>query len=100
MPLSGFSDYLTPIDRFFVRSHVYTPRLDAGQWRLTVGGDVASALTFTIEDLRRLPSAEIVSVLECAGNGRGFYEPSVPGLQWGHGAVGNARWRGCGLRMS
>ena len=28
MPLSGFSDYITPIDRFFVRSHVYTPRID------------------------------------------------------------------------
>ena len=97
MPISGFSDYLTPIDRFFVRSHVYTPRIDAGQWRLTVGGEVASALTFTLEDLRRLPSAEIVSVLECAGNGRSFYEPSVPGLQWGHGAVGNARWRGVRL---
>ena len=67
MPISGFSDYLTPIDRFFVRSHVYTPRIDAGQWRLTVGGEVANALTFTLEDLRRLPSAEIVSVLECAG---------------------------------
>ena len=30
MPLSGFSDYITPIDRFFVRSHVYTPRIDIG----------------------------------------------------------------------
>ena len=28
MPLSGFSDYITPIDRFFVRSHVYAPRVD------------------------------------------------------------------------
>ena len=97
MPISGFSDYITPIDRFFVRSHVYTPRIDAGQWRLTVGGDVLNALTLTMDDLRRLPSVELVSVLECAGNGRGFYEPSVPGLQWGHGAVGNARWRGVRL---
>ena len=28
MPLSGFSDYITPIDRFFVRTHVYAPRVD------------------------------------------------------------------------
>jgi DMSO/TMAO reductase YedYZ molybdopterin-dependent catalytic subunit len=96
MPLSGFADYITPIDRFFVRSHVYTPRIDAGQWRLRIEGG-ANALTLTMDDLRRMPSAEIVSVLECAGNGRSFYEPSVPGLQWGHGAVGNGRWRGVRL---
>ena len=97
MPISGFLDYITPIDRFFVRSHVYTPRVDVGQWRVTVGGNVANALTLTMDDLRRMPSVELVSVLECAGNGRRFYEPSVPGLQWGHGAVGNARWRGVRL---
>jgi DMSO/TMAO reductase YedYZ molybdopterin-dependent catalytic subunit len=97
MPIEGFSDYITPIDRFFVRSHVYTPRVDVAQWRLTIDGEVASSLTLTMEDLRRMPSVELVSVLECAGNGRGFYEPSMPGLQWGHGAVGNGRWRGVRL---
>jgi hypothetical protein len=64
---------------------------------LTVDGDVLTPLTLTMEDLRRLPQVELVSVLECAGNGRGFYEPSMPGLQWGHGAVGNGRWRGVRL---
>ena len=28
MPLSGFSDYITPIEHFFVRTHVYVPRVD------------------------------------------------------------------------
>jgi DMSO/TMAO reductase YedYZ molybdopterin-dependent catalytic subunit len=97
MPLDGFADYITPLDRFFVRTHVYTPRVDIGQWRLAVGGEVASPLMLTMDDLRRMPSVELVSVLECAGNGRGFYEPSMPGLQWGHGAVGNGRWRGVRL---
>jgi sulfite oxidase len=97
MPIEGFSDYITPIDRFFVRSHIYTPRVDIGEWRLTVGGEVANALTLTIDDLRRMPSVELVSVLECAGNGRSFYEPPMPGLQWGHGGVGNGRWRGVRL---
>jgi len=97
MPLDGFSSYITPIDRFFVRSHVYTPRVDIDQWRLTIDGDVSAPLTLTMDDLRRMPAAELVSVLECAGNGRGFYEPSMPGLQWEHGAVGNGRWRGVRL---
>src|SRR4029450_3025484 len=76
----------------------YTPRVDIGQWRLSVDGEVGNPLTLTMDDLRRMPSVELVSVLECAGNSRGFYEPSMPGLQWGHGGVGNAKWRGVRLR--
>jgi sulfite oxidase len=97
MPMEGFTDYITPIDRFFVRTHVYTPRVDIAQWRLTVDGEVGNTLTLTMDDLKRMPSVEVVSVLECAGNGRSFYEPSMAGLQWGHGAVGNGRWRGVRL---
>ena len=36
----------------------------------------------------------MTATLECTGNGRGFYTPKVPGIQWGRGAVGNAEWRG------
>jgi len=97
MPLSGFADYITPIEHFFVRAHVYVPTVDVSQWRLSVGGSVTTPLTLAIDDLKKIPAVELVSVLECAGNGRAFYQPPVPGLQWGHGAVGNARWRGVRL---
>ena len=89
MPLSGFADFVTPIEHFFVRTHVYTPTVNASEWRLKVEGEVGTPLTLTLEDLKAMRSVELVSVVECAGNGRGFYEPSVAGLQWGHGAVGN-----------
>jgi len=97
MPLSGFSDYITPIEHFFVRTHVYMPKVDVNSWRLKVEGEVATPLTLTIEELKKLAPVEMVSVAECAGNGRGLYEPPVPGLQWGTGAVGNGRWRGVRL---
>jgi len=97
MTLTGFSDYITPIEHFFVRTHVYVPKVDLASWRLKVEGEVTTPLTLTMEDLRALPPVELVSVVECAGNGRGFYEPPVPGLQWGNGAVGNARWKGVRL---
>ena len=58
---------------------------------------MAAPLTLGMEDLKKLPAVELVSVVECAGNGRGFYEPPVPGLQWANGSVGNARWRGVRL---
>ena len=60
-------------------------------------GEVTTPLTLTVEELKALRPVELVSVVECAGNGRGFYEPSVPGLQWANGAVGNGRWRGVRL---
>jgi DMSO/TMAO reductase YedYZ molybdopterin-dependent catalytic subunit len=97
MPIDGFADYITSIDRFFVRTHVYVPRVVLADWRLRVDGEVTRTLTLTFDDLRQLPSVELVSVLECAGNGRAFYEPSMPGLQWTTGAVGNGRWRGVRL---
>jgi DMSO/TMAO reductase YedYZ molybdopterin-dependent catalytic subunit len=97
MPPSGFSDYITPIEHFFVRTHVYEPRVNVNEWQLTVDGEVATTLKMTMEELKRLPPVELVSVVECAGNGRGFYEPSMPGLQWANGGVGNGRWRGVRL---
>jgi DMSO/TMAO reductase YedYZ molybdopterin-dependent catalytic subunit len=97
MPLDGFSTWLTPVERFFVRTHVYTPKVEMGQWQLRVEGKVGSALSLSLAELREFPRAELVSVLECAGNGRGFYQPAVAGLQWANGAVGNARWTGVRL---
>src|SRR5690349_1033386 len=97
MPNGGFEDFITPIARFFVRTHVTVPNINLAQWRLEVQGHVATPLTLTMSDLRQMPSYELISVLECAGNGRAFYDPPVAGLQWRNGAVGNGRWRGVRL---
>src|SRR5215471_18039902 len=59
MPLAGFSDYLTPVEHFFVRTHVYVPSVNAGEWRLKVEGEVANPLTLSLEDLKKLPGAEL-----------------------------------------
>ncbi len=97
MPLAGFKDYITPVEHFFVRSHHLTPKIELDSWKLEVKGHVDGALTLSMADLKAMKPVEMVAVLECAGNGRGFYEPSMPGLQWEHGSVGNARWRGVRL---
>src|SRR5690242_8444252 len=98
MKLDGFQEWITPIDRFFVRSHTYTPEVNAAQWSLRVDGLVDHPMTFTLTDVKKLPRVELVGVLECAGNGRSFYEPRVPGAQWAYGSVGNGRWAGARLR--
>lgn len=97
MPLDGFATYITPVERFYVRSHHYTPQVDPRQYRLTIGGQVERPLTLAIDELLRRTRTELVSVMECAGNGRGLLEPPIRGVQWLYGAVGNARWAGVRL---
>ena len=97
MPLDGFSDWITPIERFYVRSHHYNPTVSLDEWKLTIGGEVEKPLTLNMADLKKLPRVELVAVMECAGNGRSLYEPPVPGVQWVYGSVGNGRWAGVRL---
>jgi sulfite oxidase len=97
-PLELLTDYLTPADLFFVRSH-WIPRMpDPKTWKLTIDGDVAKPLTLTLADLKKLPRAEATCVLQCSGNGRALHNPTLPGVQWRYGAVGNARWGGVRVR--
>jgi DMSO/TMAO reductase YedYZ molybdopterin-dependent catalytic subunit len=51
-----------------------------------------------MDDLKKLPRVEMAAVLECAGNGRRFYQPRVAGTQWAFGSVGNGRWAGVRFR--
>jgi DMSO/TMAO reductase YedYZ molybdopterin-dependent catalytic subunit len=98
MPIEGFLEgYITPVERFFVRSHHYVPTVDGAAWKLELSGKVNTPLALSMDDLKKMPRVELVSVLECAGNGRGLYEPSMPGLQWTYGSVGNGRWAGVRL---
>jgi sulfite oxidase len=94
-PVAYFNTWLTPVPHFFVRNHMYEPvEFDAGEWRLTIGGEVEKPLALTLADLHRMVVHSVVNTLECAGNGRGLYRPQVPGIQWGKGAVGTARFSG------
>ena len=96
-PVSLLTDWITPNDLFFVRSHLPTPNVDGATWALTVGGSVERPLTLRLADLRALPRVTAAATLECAGNGRAFFDPPVAGVQWQRGAVGNARWTGVRL---
>jgi DMSO/TMAO reductase YedYZ molybdopterin-dependent catalytic subunit len=98
MPLDGFRELITPAERFFVRSHHYVPTVDLLSWRLQLDGAVRTPLSIGFAEIERMPRVELAGVLECAGNGRGLFEPAVPGIQWEYGAAGNARWTGVRLR--
>ncbi|MFI7151758.1 sulfite oxidase [Nonomuraea sp. NPDC050022] len=94
--------YHTPIDRFFVRNHTYTPRIDSPTWRLRLhGAGLRCPGEYDYGQLRAMPSRTIDAAIECAGNGRRLYATQqhnpAPGAQWGLGAIGVARWRGVPL---
>src|SRR5579864_8632250 len=98
-PVEYFNSWLTPVPRFFVRNHMHEPsELSADGWRLKVGGEVEKPFTLTLSDLSKLETHSVVNTLECAGNGRSLHRPQVPGIQWGKGAVGTARFSGARLR--
>jgi DMSO/TMAO reductase YedYZ molybdopterin-dependent catalytic subunit len=95
MPGKYFDTWVTPVDVFFVRQHLPRPSpIDPEGYRLTVNGMVSKPLELTLADLRKLPQYTVPATIECTGNGRGFFNPKVPGIQWKRGAIGNAEWRG------
>ena len=99
MPPEFADSWITPVPHFFVRNHMHEPAsLDVGTWQLTVSGEVEKPLTLTLADLTKMTAHSVVNTLECAGNGRAFQQPHVPGIQWQKGAVGNARFSGPRLR--
>src|SRR5579864_797582 len=98
-PVEYLNTWLTPVPHFFVRNHMHEPsELNADNWKLSVGGEVEKPSTLTLADLSKIETHSVVNTLECAGNGRNLYRPQVPGIQWGKGAVGTARFSGPRLR--
>jgi len=99
-PVELLRDAITPNDAFFVRYHLSDiPEVKAETWRLSIGGEGAGRETnLTLDELKRLPAVEVAAVCQCSGNRRGLFEPHVPGVEWGYGAMGCARWKGARLK--
>src|SRR6185437_13532372 len=99
-PLEYLRTPITPNDQFFVRYHLSDiPEVKAETYRIAVGGDGANGQAeLTLDDLKKMPAVEVVAVNQCSGNRRGLTKPHVPGVEWGYGAMGCARWKGARLK--
>lgn len=99
-----FTQAITPNDQFFVRWHMpdIPTYIDLNEFRLEVKGSVEAPLSLSVDDLKsKFEPVEITSVLQCGGNSRKFYAgtgPATHGVQWGHGAMGCAVWKGARLK--
>ena len=75
MPLEALRYDVTPTGLHYLLGHFDIPALDPDRWNLEIRGLVARPQTFTLGELRQMPSSSIAVTLECAGNGRTLMEP-------------------------
>ncbi|MBN8744488.1 MAG: molybdopterin-dependent oxidoreductase [Thiomonas arsenitoxydans] len=100
-PRAYFRSVITPNEAFYVRYHLpdIPNAIDLKTWRLELTGNFKRPLQFSFDQLlREFRSVDIAAVNQCSGNSRSYFQPRVPGGQWGNGAMGNAMWTGVRLR--
>jgi DMSO/TMAO reductase YedYZ molybdopterin-dependent catalytic subunit len=93
--LDSSTEGITPAGRHYVRTHFPMPSAPDA---IVIDGVSRAPTRISVAGVRALPSRSLTVTLECAGNGRRFLDPHVPGEQWGLGAVGTAAWMGTSLR--
>jgi len=99
-PLAYYKELITPNEALFVRWHIANvpTSVDLTAWRVRVGGNTEKELQVSMDDLRRFERVTYTAVIQCSGNGRGFFRPRVAGGEWGNGAMGNVTWTGARLK--
>src|ERR1044071_8543434 len=79
---------LTPKDQFFTTQHYGHPVVDPATFALKVSGLVDRPKSFSLDELRKMRSMELVFGFECSGNRRPL-----------QGLSSNGRWTGVPLKM-
>src|SRR5690606_4019661 len=91
------SSGVTDVDILFLRNNLAAPDAaivaNPDAWQVQVDG-VTNPRTLTVADLKRMGLANVAMVLQCSGNGRGFFAHKASGSQWKVGAAGNTLWSG------
>jgi sulfane dehydrogenase subunit SoxC len=104
-PLQDYGGIITPSSLHFVQQHSsHLPDIDPQQHRLTIHGMVDRPLSFSMEELKRLPSVSRVHFVECQGNssamihGTGNQNMGLP-VQFVWGMTSCSEWTGVPLSV-
>jgi sulfite dehydrogenase len=85
----------------YVRNNLAAPDAsildDAENWTVSIDG-VREPRELTLRELRGLGLETLPMVLQCSGNGRGFFPNKPSGTPWQVGAAGCVIWAGVPLR--
>ena len=96
----GYGPY-TPTDRLFIRNNLQAPDAsiveDRNAWSIEIAG-VKNPRSMTLQQLKSMPIETVSMVLQCSGNGRGFFPSKPSGTPWQVGAAGCAAWTGVSVR--
>ena len=88
---------ITPNELVYVRNNMPSMKVNEvgniDKWQLKLEG-VRSPRIFELSDLKKFKRSKLVTVLQCSGNGRGFYPHRPRGTQWETGAAACIEWTG------
>jgi Sulfite oxidase and related enzymes len=92
---------ITPVDQLYVRNNLPPPDAsiveNPDDWEITIEG-VKNPRTLTVRELKTLGLETVATVLQCSGNGRGFFPSKPSGTPWTVGAAGCVVWSGVPVR--
>lgn len=92
---------ITPADRLYIRNNLPAPDVsivaDRDAWTLAVEG-VRGPRTLSVAELKSLGLETLATVLQCSGNGRGYFADKPSGTKWQVGAAGCVIWSGVAVR--
>jgi len=99
-PLQDYAGIITPARLHFMQQHSSElPEIDVDEHRLTIHGMVDRPLSFSMEDLKRLPSVSRVHFVECHANSSpAIHSAGTPNMglpvQYIHGMASCSEWSG------
>ncbi len=94
-PLQDLDGIITPSGLHFLMDHVNgIPDIDPQQHRLLMHGMVDRPLSFTMDEIKRLPSVSRVHFLECNANSRPLRDANKDSVQMVHGRTSCSEWTG------
>lgn len=93
---------ITPSDQLFIRNNLPAPNpsivANRDAWEIKIQG-VKEPRVFTLAELKSLGLETTAAVLQCSGNGRGYFPSKPSGTPWTVGAAGCVVWSGIPVRM-
>ena len=99
-PHEYLRSWITANAVFFDRNQGEIPQgpIALSDWQLAIEGEVERSLTFSFDQILRMPKAIVTNTLECSGNSRSLLANKARGNPWTIGGVGNAVWGGVWLQ--
>lgn len=89
---------VTANEVLFVRNNLTPPEMgNPDAWQVEIAG-VTNPRAFTLAELKTLGVESVPMVMQCSGNGRGFFQHKVSGTQWKTGAAGCSIWSGVPMK--